>query len=234
MTEPKSPLTPARIAFVEDEDDIAELVSSYLVKEGFAVERFASGRPFLRFLEKHVPDLVLLDLMLPDASGFEICRFLKEREPTRAIPVIMATAKGEESDKVLGLEMGADDYIAKPYSLRELAARIRAVLRRSKETESAGPVEVGEGLVIDPERHEVRVGGRPVELTSTEFRILRMLAARPGRVFGREEILDQIWGHDKIVLDRTVDVHIKNLREKLGPAARFIKNIRGAGYKVES
>jgi len=233
MTEPKSPLTPVRIAFVEDEDDIAELASSYLGKEGFAVERFATGRAFLRFLEKHVPDLVLLDLMLPDASGLEICRFLKDREATRAIPVIMATAKGEESDKVLGLETGADDYIAKPYSLRELAARIRAVLRRSKEAEAAGRVEVGEGLVIDPGRHEARVGGRPIELTSTEFKILRMLSARPGRVFSREEILDQIWGHDKIVLDRTVDVHIKNLREKLGPAARLIKNVRGAGYKVE-
>jgi DNA-binding response OmpR family regulator len=233
MTDPKSPLTLARIAFVEDEDDIAELVRTYLGKEGFAVERFATGRAFLRFIEKHVPDLVLLDLMLPDASGLEICRFLKQRESTRTVPVLMATAKGEESDKVLGLETGADDYIAKPYSLRELAARIRAVLRRSKEDRASVPVEVGEGLVLDPERHEVRLGGRALELTATEFQILRILAGRPGRVFSRDEILDQVWGHDKIVLDRTVDVHIKNLREKLGPAARFIKNVRGAGYKVE-
>jgi two-component system phosphate regulon response regulator PhoB/two-component system alkaline phosphatase synthesis response regulator PhoP len=233
MTDPKSPLTLARIAFVEDEDDIAELVRTYLGKEGFAVERFATGRAFLRFIEKHVPDLVLLDLMLPDASGLEICRFLKERESTRTVPVLMATAKGEESDKILGLETGADDYIAKPYSLRELAARIRAVLRRSKETLAAGPIEVGEGLVLDPERYEVRLRGRALELTATEFQILRILAGRPGRVFSRDEILDQVWGHDKIVLDRTVDVHIKNLREKLGPAARFIKNVRGVGYKVE-
>ena len=233
MAEAKTLLTPVRIAFVEDEDDIAELVSTYLRREGFAVERFPTGRAFLRFIEKHVPDLILLDLMLPDASGLDICRFLKEREPTRAVPVIMATAKGDEPDKILGLETGADDYIAKPYSLRELAARIRAVLRRSKES-PAGPIEVGEGLVIDPERHEVRLHGRVLELTATEYQILKKLAGRRGRVFSRDEILDQVWGHDKIVLDRTVDVHIKNLREKLGPAAHFIKNVRGAGYKVET
>ena len=151
----------------------------------------------------------------------------------RAVPVIMATAKGEESDKVLGLEMGADDYITKPYSLRELAARIRAVLRRTQDASEPAAMEVGKGLIIDPERHEVRVEGRRVDLTSTEFNILLILAGRPGRVFSRDEILDHLWGHDKIVLDRTVDVHIKNLREKLGPAALFVKNIRGVGYKVE-
>ena len=232
MAEAKKPLTPVRIAFVEDEDDIADLVSTHLGREGFAVERFSTGRAFLRFIEKHVPDLILLDLMLPDASGLDICRILKKSEATRSVPVIMATAKGEEADKILGLEMGADDYIVKPFSLRELAARVRAVLRRSQETSAAGPIEVGEGLVIDPERHEARLHGRAIELTETEYRILTMLSGRPGRVFSRDEILDHVWGRDKIVLDRTVDVHIKNLREKLGPAARLVQNVRGAGYKV--
>lgn len=235
MSEAKNPLTgPFRIAIVEDEDDVAALVSASLRKDGFVVERHATGRAFLRNLEKgSPPDLVLLDLMLPDADGIEICRFLKGRAATRSVPVIMATARGGESDKVRGLEIGADDYITKPFSLRELAARIRAVLRRTREEPPAGLLSVGESLVIDPERHEVKVMGAPVEITSTEFKILRMLAARPGRVFSRDEILDHLWGHDKIVLDRTIDVHIKNLREKLGPAAALVKNIRGVGYKVE-
>lgn len=233
MTETEKPLVRPRIALVEDEDDIAELVSASLKKNGFSVERFATGRSFLHWLEKHVPDLVLLDLMLPDANGVDLCRFLKSKAETRSVPVIMATAKSEESDKVLGLEMGADDYITKPFSLRELAARIRAVLRRTKDAPEPAAIEVGKGLAIDPERHEVLVEGRRVDLTSTEFKILLVLAGRPGRVFSRDEILDHLWGHDKIVLDRTVDVHIKNLREKLGPAARFVKNIRGVGYKVE-
>ncbi len=232
MTEEK-PLFRPRIALVEDEDDIAELVAASLKKNGFAVERFPTGRSFLRGLERHVPDLVLLDLMLPDANGVDLCRFLKSKPETGAVPVIMATAKGEESDKVLGLEMGADDYITKPFSLRELAARIRAVLRRTKDAREPAVIEIGKGLVIHPERHEVLVDGRRVDLTSTEFKILIVLAGRPGRVFTRDEILDHLWGHDKIVLDRTVDVHIKNLRDKLGSAARFVKNIRGVGYKVE-
>ena len=233
MTEAEKPLVRPRIALVEDEDDIAELIAASLKKNGFSVERFSTGRSFLRWTEKHVPDLVLLDLMLPDANGVDLCRFLKSKPETRAVPVIMTTAKGDESDKVLGLEMGAVDYITKPFSLRELVARIRAVLRRSKDIPESAAIGVGEGLVIDPERHEVLVGGRRVDLTSTEFKILLVLAGRPGRVFSRDEILDHLWGHDKIVLDRTVDVHIKNLREKLGPAARLVKNIRGAGYKVE-
>jgi DNA-binding response OmpR family regulator len=228
-----SPTAGSRIAFVEDEDDIAELVTASLKREGYSVERFATGKSFLRSLEKRTPDLVLLDLMLPDANGVDLCRYLREHDKTRTIPVIMATAKNGEPDRVLGLELGADDYLVKPFSLRELSARIRAVLRRSKEAPASGAIQVGDELVLDPERHEVRVRGRTVDLTSTEFKVLRMLASRPGRVFSRDEILDHLWGHDKIVLDRTVDVHIKNLREKLGLAAHLVKNVRGAGYKVE-
>jgi two-component system phosphate regulon response regulator PhoB/two-component system alkaline phosphatase synthesis response regulator PhoP len=145
----------------------------------------------------------------------------------------MATAKAGETDKILGLELGADDYLTKPFSLKELAARIKAVLRRMEPDEKPVVLAIGAGLVLDSERFEVRRDGLVLDLTSTEFKILRLLASKKGRVFSREQILDELWGHDKIVLDRTVDVHIKNLREKLGPAAGLIKNIRGVGYKVE-
>jgi two-component system phosphate regulon response regulator PhoB/two-component system alkaline phosphatase synthesis response regulator PhoP len=143
------------------------------------------------------------------------------------------TAKAEESDKILGLELGADDYVTKPFSFKEMAARIKAVLRRTEAPESAKTIEVGGVLLIDLEKFEARVGGKPVNLTSTEFKILSFLASKKGRVLSRDQILDHLWGHEKIVLDRTVDVHIRNLREKLGPAAALVKNLRGVGYKVE-
>jgi DNA-binding response OmpR family regulator len=221
------------IAVIEDEPDLAALVASHLRQEGFRVETFGDAERFLRFLPKKIPDLVLLDLMLPDMSGLDLCKALKRSEEWRAIPVIMATAKAGETDKILGLELGADDYLTKPFSLKELAARIKAVLRRREPDEKPVVLAIGAGLVLDTERFEVRREGRILDLTSTEFKILRLLASKKGRVFSREQILDELWGHDKIVLDRTVDVHIKNLREKLGPAAGLIKNIRGVGYKVE-
>ena len=223
----------ALIAVIEDEPDLAALVASHLRKEGFRVETFGDAERFLRFLQKKIPDLVLLDLMLPDMSGLDLCKTLKRTEEWRSIPVIMATAKAEETDKILGLELGADDYVTKPFSLKELAARMRAVLRRSELSEPPTVLEIGGGLVLDAERFQVRRDGIALDLTSTEFKILRLLASKKGRVFSREQILDELWGHDKIVLDRTVDVHIKNLREKLGPAGGLIKNIRGVGYKVE-
>jgi DNA-binding response OmpR family regulator len=221
------------IAVIEDEPDLAALVASHLRQEGFRVEIFGDAERFLRFLPKKVPDLVLLDLMLPDMSGLDLCKTLKRSEEWRSIPVIMATAKAGETDKILGLELGADDYLTKPFSLKELAARIKAVLRRTEPDEKPVVLEIGAGLVLDADRFEVRREGRILDLTSTEFKILRLLASKKGRVFSREQILDELWGHDKIVLDRTVDVHIKNLREKMGPAAGLIKNIRGVGYKVE-
>jgi two-component system phosphate regulon response regulator PhoB/two-component system alkaline phosphatase synthesis response regulator PhoP len=221
------------IAVIEDEPDLAALVSAHLRKEGFRVETFGDAERFFRSLTKKIPDLVLLDLMLPDMSGLDVCKALKRSDEWRAIPVIMVTAKAEETDKILGLELGADDYVTKPFSLKELAARIKAVLRRAEPAPLPSVLEIGSGLVLDAERFEVRRDGTPLDLTSTEFKILRLLASKKGRVFSREQILDELWGNDKIVLDRTVDVHIKNLREKLGPAARLIKNIRGVGYKVE-
>jgi two-component system phosphate regulon response regulator PhoB/two-component system alkaline phosphatase synthesis response regulator PhoP len=221
------------IAIIEDEADLAALTAEHLRQEGFRTETFGEAERFFRFLSRKRPDLIILDLMLPDQSGLDVCRTLKRSDDWRSIPVIMATARAEETDRVLGLELGADDYVVKPFSHKELAARIKAVLRRSRAPEAGGPLEVGEGLVLDPERFEARWQGRPLDLTSTEFRILLLLAQKRGRVLTREQILDEIWGHQKIVLDRTVDVHIKNLRDKLGPAAGLVKNIRGVGYKVE-
>jgi len=222
------------IAIVEDEPDIIELVSLHLKRGGFAVEGFEDAEKFLKFLNNRVPDLTILDLMLPDADGLEICKYLKKKDDFSSIPIIMLTAKSDETDKVLGLELGADDYVTKPFSPRELVARVKAVLRRKGQKEESKIVEIGNTVVIDAEKYEVRVEGTKVELTSTEFRILQLLSSRKGWVFTRDQILDHLWGDEKAVLDRTVDVHIKNLREKLGKAKEFIKNIRGIGYKVET
>lgn len=220
------------IAVVDDEPDILELLRLNLGRAGFRVESFPDGTGFLRFVRRERPDLVVLDLMLPDVDGLEICRLLRRNEATAAIPVIMLTAKGEEGDKVLGLELGADDYVAKPFSVKELVARVHAVLRRPGRSEASGTIAVGK-VVMDLEKHEVTVGGRPVELTATEFKILQLLGSRRGRVFSRDQILDYLWGREKSVVDRTVDVHVRNLREKLGEAAGVVKSIRGVGYKVE-
>jgi len=228
----RSPMT-YRIAVVEDEPDIAQLVSSHLQKEGFKVDRFPDAGSFLRSLSKRRPDLILLDLMLPDANGLEICKMLRRDESSKAVPIIIVTAKGEETDKVVGLELGADDYVTKPFSLKELTARIKAVLRRPKAEPASDKLEIDGELVMDLTRHQVLYQGNPIDLTSTEFKILSLLASRKGWVFTRDQILDSLWGQDKIVLDRTIDVHIKNLREKLGEASRYIKNIRGVGYKLE-
>jgi DNA-binding response OmpR family regulator len=221
------------IAVVEDEPDIRELVSLHLKKEGFQVEGFESARPLFKSLEKKRPALIVLDLMLPDMDGLEVCRNLKKRDDWASIPIIMLTAKSTETDKVLGLEMGADDYLTKPFSTKELLARVRAVLRRPARHAEAGPVTAGLGLVLDPGRHEVTVKGKKVDLTPAEFKILELLASNKGRAFSRDQILDHLWGQEKFVVDRTVDVHIRNLRAKLGEAASLIKNIRGVGYKLE-
>jgi two-component system phosphate regulon response regulator PhoB/two-component system alkaline phosphatase synthesis response regulator PhoP len=221
------------IALVDDEADILELMALHLKKAGFRTEGFPDSQSFLRFLERQLPSLVILDLMLPDADGLEVCRRLKKDDRFSSIPVIMVTARSEETDKIIGLEIGADDYVTKPFSAKELVARVRAVLRRPRASPEAGKTEIGGLLTIDPQAYEARVGGKTVDLTSTEFRVLRLLGSKPGRVFTRDQILDYLWGHDKIVLDRTIDVHIRNLRDKLGAAARFIKNVRGVGYKLE-
>jgi DNA-binding response OmpR family regulator len=223
---------PPLIVALDDEADILELLRINLKRAGFRFEGFQDAEGLFRFLRKEKPDLVLLDLMLPDMDGLDVCRELRRDEKTAGIPVIMLTAKDQETDKIVGLELGADDYVTKPFSLKELIARIHAVLRRWNQAPDGRPVALGR-VLIDPAKHTVTLAGAPVDLTATEFRILHFLASRRGRVFTREQILDHLWGHEKAVVDRTVDVHIRNLREKLGTAASLIKNVRGVGYKVE-
>jgi len=221
------------IAIIDDEPDIVELVDLHLKKAGFMTKGFFEAESFYRFLSTHIPDLIILDLMLPDADGFEICKYLKKQEKYAQIPVVMLTAKADETDKVLGLELGADDYVTKPFSTRELIARVKAVLRRKVQKEEE-KIVIGDILTIDLKRFEVVVEKRKVELTSTEFKILQLLSSKQGWVFSRDNILQYLWGHEKTVVDRTVDVHVRHLREKLGKAAYLVKNIRGVGYKIEA
>jgi len=223
------------VYIVEDEPDIAELLGLHLEKSGYRHRWFQTAAAFFDALEKSNPDLVILDLMLEDTDGLEICKRLRSDEKRKDIAVVMLTARAEEIDKILGLELGADDYVTKPFSPKELMSRIKAILRRSAKA-SALPgkiIHIGEILLVDPEKFQVAVRGQTVDLTTTEFKILEILSRRPGWVFSREKILDHIWGYDKAVVDRTVDVHIRHLREKLGDAGNFIKNIRGIGYKLE-
>jgi DNA-binding response OmpR family regulator len=223
------------IAVVDDEEDIVELVSHHLKREGFKVKEFYNGRDFLSYIESVTPDLTILDIMLPGIDGLEICRILKSRSRTASMPIIMLTAKATEADVVVGLELGADDYMVKPFSPRELVARVKTILRRvaTREDEKR-PLKLGP-LSIDTEKFEASVDGKKVELTTTEFKILEVLAEGRGRVFTRDQLLKKkrLWGDDKLVYDRTIDVHIKNLREKLGKAGDLIKTIRGIGYKLE-
>lgn len=223
------------IAAVDDEEDILELIRVNLEKSGFRVQTFLRAKPLFDFLSGNQPDLILLDLMLPDFDGLEVCKALRKDSRWQGIPILMLTAKGDEADVVLGLEVGADDYVIKPFSPKELAARIRAVLRRSKvqKTGESDELIIGDILRIDLNRYEVFVMDEPVHLTRTEFTILRSMAEKPGWVYSREKLLARLWGDEKFVIDRTIDVHIKNLRDKLGEAGKWIKNVRGVGYKLE-
>ncbi|HEX9665424.1 MAG TPA: response regulator transcription factor [Thermodesulfobacteriota bacterium] len=223
------------VAIVDDEEDIVNLVSHHLKREGYKVKEFHNGRDFLLFLESIVPDLVVLDIMLPGIDGLEICRMLKNRSRTSSIPIIMLTAKASEADVVVGLEIGADDYIVKPFSPREMTARVKSLLRRVNSKEGKEPkLEIGP-ISLNSDRYEVTVNGKRIDLTTTEFKILEVFLERRGSVFTRDQLLKKkrLWGDDKLVYDRTIDVHIKNLREKLGKAGNMIKTIRGIGYKLE-
>lgn len=221
------------VIIVDDEPDIIELVTLHLNKSGYRVRSFENGSSALDYIQQNPPDLIILDLMLPDYDGLELCKMLKKDDKYSSIPVIMLTARNEEMDKVLGLEIGADDYVIKPFSPRELIARIKAVLRRENKFVKSNLLNIGDILEIDLQKYEVFVNKEKVDLTTTEFKILRILAEKKGWVYSRESILDFLGVQEKGVLDRTVDVHIKNLREKLTVAARFIKNIRGVGYKLD-
>lgn len=223
-----------KILLVEDDDDIAELVKHNLTREGWRVERASSGEMGFTMSRTFKPDLILLDLMLPGIDGLEICKMLKHDIVTADTPIIMLTAKGEEADVVTGLEVGADDYITKPFSVRELIARIKAVLRRKaiREVEEMQTVKLDD-LEIHPGKFEVLVKGKPVELTRGEFRLLHLLASKPGWVFSRSKIIEEIKGDDYPVTERSVDVQIVGLRKKLGAVGRKIETIRGVGYRFK-
>jgi two-component system, OmpR family, alkaline phosphatase synthesis response regulator PhoP len=222
------------ILVVEDEDDIQELVRYNLAKEGYRVAQALSGEEGFKAAKSSNPDLIVLDLMLPGLDGLEICRLLKADPKTSHTPIVMLTAKGEESDVVAGLELGADDYITKPFSPKVLVARLRAVLRRkAKESvDEASPLKMRE-IVIHPGRHEVLVKGKIVNLTFTEFQLLHFLAKRPGWVFTRQQIVDEVKGEDYPVTDRSVDVQVVGLRKKLGACGEYIETVRGVGYRFK-
>jgi two-component system phosphate regulon response regulator PhoB len=224
-----------RILIIEDEEDIRELIRYTLDREGFGVSEAGTGEAGLRSAADRNPDLVLLDLMLPGKDGLSVCRELKGDEATRNIPVIMVTARGEESDIVAGLELGAEDYVIKPFSPKVLAARIRSVLRRREAAASASPADVLSfgSLTIHPGRHEVLLQGRPIELTASEFGILHFLARRPGWVFTRHQIVDAVHGSDYPVTERSVDVQIVGLRKKLKKAGERVETVRGVGYRFQ-
>lgn len=231
---PSAEVRPRLIAVVDDEPDILELVALQLNRAGFQTETFTTVNEFYEFLKRRTPDLIILDLMLPDVDGLDVCRFLKSQAEYSKIPIIMLTARSDEADRVLGLELGADDYVTKPFSPRELVARVRSVLRRGEVGTEEEPITLGGVITIHPRRHEVIVEGKRIPLTSTEFRLLLAMARKPGWVFSRNQLLDEIWGEDKAVIDRTIDVHIRHLRVKLGRAGGLIRNVRGVGYKIEA
>jgi len=223
------------VLVVEDEPDIRRLVVLHLERDGFRCRTAATGPDALREVKAAAPDLVILDLMLPELDGLEVCRQLRSDRRTAAVPIIMLTAKSDEVDRVVGLEVGADDYVGKPFSPKELVARVRAVLRRSRPTDetrvlSGGPV------VLDPSRHGVTLHGRPVELTPKEFDLLQALLEAAGRVLSREYLLNHVWGYARAdeIESRTVDVHVRRLRAKLGEAGSRIATVKSVGYRFEA
>ncbi len=220
------------ILVIDDEKDIVETIEYNLAKEGFKILKAYDGYNGLTAAQNKSPDLIILDLMLPGMNGLEVCKALKKDRNTSSIPVIMLTAKGEETDKVVGLEMGADDYMVKPFSMRELTARVKTVLKRSSnyEEKKSSIVSFPE-IDIDPDQHEVRIMGKPVELTAKEFSLLYFLAQNPERVYSREKLLDEVWGIDVAIETRTVDVHVRRLREKMKKTGRYIITLHGVGYK---
>ncbi len=222
-----------KILIIEDEIDIRELLTYNLELEGFEVVGAANGEEAYRALRSEPIQLVVLDLMLPDISGLEICRYIRRDSALSRIPVIMLTAKGEEVDRIVGFELGADDYVTKPFNIREMILRVRAVLARSKMTPVTGKALRRGPLTIDPEQYEAAMDGRQLSLTATEFRLLHHLAAHPGHARNRDELLDVIWGEDKFVTPRTVDTYIRRLREKLGSAGEMIQTLRGVGYRFQ-
>jgi two-component system phosphate regulon response regulator PhoB len=228
-------MTKEKILVVEDDEDILELIDYNLTREGYQVLKVTTGEEALNVENREQPDLVILDLMLPGMDGLEVCRRLRNNPKGGNVPIVMVTAKGEESDVVAGLELGADDYVVKPFSPKVLIARIRNVLRRAKGEETA-PVDGilnRHGVYIHPGRREIRAGSGPIDLTFTEFNILQFLARRPGWVFTRSQIVDAVRGTDYHVTERSVDVHVLGLRKKLGEYGQVIETVRGVGYRFK-
>lgn len=225
---------PARILIVEDDEALSQLLSYNLGKEGYEVASSMDGDEALIAIDEFSPDLILLDWMLPHVSGIEICRQLRANSTTRKLPIIMLTARGEESDRVRGLELGADDYVTKPFSMSELTARVRALLRRAQPA-IAGDVATFHDILLDRETHRVRRGERDVHLGPTEFKLLDVLMQRPGRVYSREQLLDRVWGQDIYIEPRTVDVHVGRLRKALNKRGDKdpIRTVRSAGYALD-
>lgn len=221
-----------QILVVEDEPDLAELVRFHLGQAGFAVALAHTGKDGLDAIRRALPSLVVLDLMLPDLSGTEVCRMVRADPKLHELPILMLTARSEEIDRVVGFELGADDYLTKPFSPRELVLRVRAILRRTEvDAPRASVVRRGE-IQLDAGRHRCTVGGDAVDLTAKEFRLLEVLMSRPGHVMSRQRLLDDVWGSDITVTERTIDTHLKRLREKLGAAGEQIETVRGVGYRL--
>jgi two-component system phosphate regulon response regulator PhoB len=217
------------ILIVEDESDVTDLLALNLRKAGFKTTAATDGGSGLQKARDDRPDFIILDLMLPKMSGLEVCRILKSDTATSHIPILMLTAKAEEIDRIVGLEFGADDYVTKPFSPREVTLRIRAILRRGEKPEET--LQAG-SIAIDPARHQVRVNGKRVHLTSLEFKLLRTLIQRRGRVQDRDKLLNDVWGYESVIDTRTVDTHVRRLREKLGKAGDVIETVRGFGYRI--
>jgi len=221
-----------RILIVEDENDVVDLLTLNLRKAGgFLISKAGDGATGLTKARAEKPDFIVLDLMLPKIPGLEVCKILKSEAATRHIPILMLTARAEEIDRVVGLECGADDYVRKPFSPREIVLRIKAILRRGATEEADNRLSAGP-ITIDPARHEVLVNGKRVELTSLEFKLLRTLIQRRGRVQERDRLLNEVWGYESVIDTRTVDTHVRRLREKLGRAGEVVETVRGFGYRV--
>ncbi len=219
------------VLIVDDEPDAVELLEFNLRKAGYDVSTAVDGNAALERARTLQPDLILLDLMIPEVDGMEVCKLIRRNPATSGIPVIMLTAKAGEIDRVVGLELGADDYVTKPYSPRELLLRIRNVLRRGAEQETAADRFTNGNLTVDVAKHSVIVNGRPVDLTATEFKLLTLLIQRRGRVQSREQLLQDVWNYNTVIDTRTVDTHMRRLREKLGSAAKYLDTVRGVGYR---
>jgi two-component system phosphate regulon response regulator PhoB len=221
-----------RILIIEDEPDVVDMLTLNLRKvEGFVVSNAADGAAGLRKAREEMPALIILDLMLPKMPGLEVCKVLKSDPATKHIPIIMLTAKAEEIDRIVGLEFGADDYVTKPFSPREIVLRVKAIMRRGKGDVVEEQLTVGP-ITVDPARHHVTVNGKKVRLTSVEFKLLSMLMLRRGRVQARDRLLNEVWGYESLIDTRTVDTHVRRLRKKLGKAADAIETVRGFGYRL--